>query len=265
MYCIWIVSPPGYIYSHSFDEVAIGLQSGLRELGHEAEIVTEYPLDGKIIVLGAHLAGKVPDGSIIFNLEQIDSDSVFVNDRYINMLRGAEVWDYSHQNIAELKRLGIEAKYCGIGYARELTRIPDAEKKIDVLFVGSINQRRMEICNKLAKQCNVHVAYDCYGEERDKLIARAKIVLNVHFYDSKIFELARCSYLMANKVCIVSEYGQDEKLEAPFQEGICFSHYDCITNDCLHILKTEEWKTIGENGFEIFSQMKQADYLREAL
>jgi hypothetical protein len=61
----------------------------------------------------------------------------------------------------------------------------------------------------------VESAFGCYGEERDALIARARIVLNVHYYESKVFEVVRVSYLLANRKCVLSESGSDIDLEAP--------------------------------------------------
>src|SRR5882757_7796130 len=40
-YSIWIVSPPNYIHSQAFDEVALSLNAAFRALGLECEIVRE--------------------------------------------------------------------------------------------------------------------------------------------------------------------------------------------------------------------------------
>ncbi len=224
----------------------------------------------KTIILGAHLIDPhslVSEGAVIYNLEQIVPDSPWMTEDYISLLKQREVWDYSRQNIKTLKELGIEAKYCGIGYAPELTNIPKCNQDIDVLFYGSINERRMKVCNELAKHCNVHVAYDKYGEERDKLIARAKVVLNIHFYPSKVFEIVRCSYLFANRKCVVSEYGSDAELEYPFDEqGVRFSEYENLISECLYLLRgDEDRQKIADDGFKKFSSMKQSNYLQSVL
>ena len=39
--------------------------------------------------------------------------------------------------------MGVRAAHCGIGYAPELMRITSAPEDIDVLFVGSVNERRL--------------------------------------------------------------------------------------------------------------------------
>ena len=39
-----------------------------------------------------------------------------------------------------------------------------------------------------------------YGEVRDRWIARSRVVLNIHFYDIKVAEQVRLSYLLNNGV-----------------------------------------------------------------
>jgi hypothetical protein len=51
----------------------------------------------------------------------------------------------------------------------------------------------------------VHHAYDVWGPARDELIARAKVVLNLHYYEAAIFEQVRVSYLLNNEALVISE------------------------------------------------------------
>ena len=85
---------------------------------------------------------------------------------------------------------------------------------IDVLFVGSVNERRLIVLKQLAAQgINVDARFNLYGAERDAFVARARIILNVHFYDARLFEIVRVSYLLANRKCVVSETGSDTAFE----------------------------------------------------
>ena len=52
------------------------------------------------------------------------------------------------------------------------------------------------------------------GAERDALIARARLVLNLHFYPTAIFELVRVSYLLANGKAVVAECGPETEIDA---------------------------------------------------
>lgn len=280
-YIVWIVSPPGYPHSPgAFMEVAVGLRDGLIELGHGAEIVTDHmaiPKESRPIILGANLLDKIPMASlpdtcipIIYNLEQITLGSPWMTNGYIDLLKIHTVWDYCQSNIDELKKLGITASLMPVGYVPALTCIPDLthedwlnDQPLDVLFYGSYNERRMHIYNRLNNgSCSCHWAFGVYGAKRDALIARAKIVVNIHFYESKIHEIVRTSYLMANSKCIVSETGLDLPLEDKFYGSADFCAYENIAEHCMRLLKNEDSrKALAENGFKTFSQMKQSDYL----
>jgi len=120
-------------------------------------------------------------------------------------------------------------------------RVPPAPyRDIDVLFVGSIVERRLAVLQALHERgANVIPAFGVYGAERDELIARAKIVLNVHMYEAKVFEVVRVSYLLANRCFVVSERGLDVTGERPFEEGIAFVEYHELVNACLQYLADE--------------------------
>lgn len=271
-YSIWIVSPPNYIHSQAFDEVALGFDAAFRALGRQAEIVREPSRLGDVtIVLGCNLlsAVPVPQGRrlILFNLEQITPNSPWLTDAYLSLLRRYPVWDYSEGNIAELARMGIQATHCGIGYVPELTRIAPAPEDIDVLFVGSVNERRIAVLKELAARgVNVEARFNVYGAERDAYLARSKIILNVHFYESRVFEIVRVSYLLANRKCVVSEIGADTGFEQKFEQGIAFAPYERLAATCMTLLQDPAARrATAEAGFERMKALPQTEYLRRAL
>lgn len=273
-YYIWVVTPPGYIHSRAFDEIAIGLKSGIFKLGFEAPVVRNVKdIVGQAIVLGCNLIpqlglSNIPQNLILFNLEQIQLDSPWMSQSYLNILRTYPVWDYSYRNIQKLKKLGINnVTQCGIGYEPELTRIPQSEEDIDVLLYGSLNDRRIKILKELKDNgINVVALFGAYGEERDKYIARSKIILNIHYYEARVFEIIRVSYLLANKKFVISEVGQDDDLEKPFAEGIVFSTYKGLVEKCLEYLKDERSrKEISEKGFNLMKRRPQSVFLEQAL
>jgi len=272
-FCIWIVSPPGYLHSRCFEEMALGLRAAFAELGYDAPIVTRpEEISDYAVVLGTHLlttvTGTLPPHLILYNLEQIQKGSTWISQEYLNLLKRYPVWDYSALNIQKLKECGIkDVTLCGIGYMPALTCIPPAPEDIDVLFIGSQNPRRMAILQQIAAHGKtVLPAFNAYGKERDALIARAKIVLNLHYYEAQIFEIVRVSYLLANHKCVVSETGFDSDLEAPLREGIAFVPYEDLTNTCLHLLQhAPERRTLAEKGFACFSSLSQTTFLKRAL
>ena len=271
-YSIWIVSPPNYIHSQAFDEVALAFNAAFRALGLESDIVRDSArLSDVTIVLGCNLLSAVPVPAdkrlVLFNLEQITPNSPWLTEAYLALLRRYPVWDYSEGNIAELARMGIRAEHCGIGYMPELTRIAPAPEDIDVLFVGSVNERRIAVLKQLAGQgVNVEARFNVYGAERDAFLARSKIILNVHFYESRLFEIVRVSYLLANRKCVVSETGADTTFEKRFEPGVAFAPYDKLAATCVQLLQNSAARQeTAEAGLERMKALPQTEYLRRAL
>jgi hypothetical protein len=113
---------------------------------------------------------------------------------------------------------------------------------------------------------NVAVLFGVYGEERDAVIARSKLVINIHHFEAQVFEIVRISYLLANRVCVVTEGHDDDPDMAPYAEGLAFAPYDGLVARCLALLADQgERDLIAEKGFEIMSGISQSAILREAI
>ncbi|MGB5261469.1 MAG: hypothetical protein WBO34_13255 [Gammaproteobacteria bacterium] len=270
-YCIWIVSPPGYIHSAAFNEVATGLQGGFSELGMRTPIVRDNKrIRGRAIILGANLLPdmpgvKPPGKSILFNLEQVTPGSAWLTTDYLKLLKRHQVWDYSQYNIEQLGKLGIgNITLCPIGYSDRLQCIePAAQKDIDVLFYGSLNARRLEILEALVRAgLKVETLFGVYGQQRDAVIARSKLVLNIHYYPAKIFEIVRISWLLANGVCVISEDSPMDSALASVQDGIVQAPYDELVDTCRQMIDTGDWQAQGRKGFQVFSTSRQSAFLR---
>ena len=273
-YSIWIVSPQGYLHSRCYEEVALGLHHGFAELGINAPVIRERAeIVGRPVILGAILLPMlghvdIPSHAVIFNLEQIDHSVPWMTSGYWDLLARHEVWDYSETNLEKLRRLGItQAKLCEIGYVPALTRTPSAVQDIDVLMYGSFNDRRLQVVREIRDRgINIECLFGIYGEERDAFIDRAKIILNVHFYEARVFEIVRVSYLLANRKFIVSETGVDQGIEHRYSDGIVFVAYDRLCDACERYLKDDsERQRIASLGFDRFSQYPQAAFLRQVL
>lgn len=258
---VWIVSPIGYIHAHAFDEVAEALVFSLSQQGYCARIVRNPSLCSEItIVLGANLLpsfniDRLPKNFIILNLEQVDPTSSWMDTKYLRLLSKSQVWDYSSQNIKRLEAEGIQGvKKCNIGYAPTLSRIDqNRPKDIDVLFFGSINERRQKILVNLRDEnLNVQHLFGVYGPQRDEFIARSKVVLNLHYYDAGVFEIVRVFYLLSNSKCVVSEIGGDGDLEKPFCNGVAFASYESLVEECKLLVGDTAARSAQETaGFEV--------------
>jgi SAM-dependent methyltransferase len=155
-----------------------------------------------------------------------------------------------------------------LGFVPELSRIaPQENEDIDVLFYGVINERRAKILRELQEWgLNVVAVTGKYGAERDALIARAKLVLNVHFYESKILEVSRLSYLLSNRKAVVSEFGADTESDIDVSSAVAAVPYEKLVDTCFQLaFDVEARRKLAAKGHEIFSRHNEAEILSTAL
>jgi SAM-dependent methyltransferase len=271
---ITLIRPEGFLHTEAFREVAETLQFGLRSIGHTARI-QENVVDGAAtnLILGSHLLSPadallLPFGSILYNLEQLGGPSL--PKQFYEVAVKHQMWDYSLKNIDtwNVMKCAYLPVHVPLGYVLELSRIKaQRPQDIDVLFYGSLNERRIRVVKDLKDAgVKVHTAFGVYGEERDKLIARSKIILNVHFYDAKIFEIVRVSYLLANSKAVVTECCSGAELEQGLADSLLGCPYDSLVNGCLSLLHDEEKRRkLETQGFQWFSQRKESDILSIAI
>lgn len=281
-FTVWIVAPLGDVHWQALREVAAGVVDSLRTLGHNVIFnpgdgpYADGEIRGRLIVFNGHRLGdtKIPADAIIFNAEQIrHTDENFLAHPYAQLLRWHAVWDYSRVNIDRMRTFGaLKTVLCPVGYWPGLTDVvptqPEGAEDVDVLFVGSINDRRRAALDKLVKRrMKVQVLHGVYGAERNAWIARSKVILNCHYYDKPIFEIFRVSHAWANKKCVVTEDGGcDEVLEALAAKAAARVSYDRLAEVCGQLVSSVTLrKDVAECGHFAFSQLPQVEYVARAL
>lgn len=230
-----------------FIEIAEALASALAELGHDVRTGVLLP-DRRNIVLAVNDLSidefaTLPPGSILYNMEQLagmEGGLAYVE--RCRTVRDVEWWDYSIGNMHYLARHGVPlaARWVPLGFAEPLNRIRNApEPDIDVLFVGLITPRRRPVLELLQRHCRCMIVQGKFGEERDALIARSKIVLNIHSMNSHILEIVRVLYLVANGKAVVSERNPTTEVAPWLERAIATAPYERLALECLKLLADE--------------------------
>lgn len=270
------VNPPGFAHAGIFREVTETIHHGLIELGCDCVLVDNTVFAERINVIFAshmlHYFGDIalPAHTVLFNLEQIRPEIMQLVPGYAALLQRADVgalWDYNRHNLPALAALGVRrADVVDIGYAAPMTRIAAAlDEDIDVLFYGVPSTRRLSIQQRLRDAgLNAQFVFGIYGPERDALIARAKVVLNISQFDAGgIFDTVRLSYLLANRKCVVAESGVDAEREHAFDSAVDFTGYEDIVAECRYLCSIPaERERQAECGFDFFKSRRQCDLLR---
>jgi hypothetical protein len=258
----------------AFWELAELLLYSLHDLNHQAAIqFNKIDTDCKNIVIGFHLldikyVSQLPKNSVLINAEQFLGGTPW-NENILQWIRSFEVWDYSIQNIEFFKAQGIEnIKYLELGYQNELSRIKaNAVQDIDVLFYGSVNDRRAKVLNALKSSgLNVHASFGIYGKDRDDLIARSKLVLNLHYYESEIFEVVRVFYLLANSIPVVGEINPSTVVSDIYKNSVLGVAYQELVSACTTLARDDQARDIqGRRGYEIIQQFPQKEFTKSLI
>lgn len=270
-----LVQPDGYIHSAAFTELAELVYFALQDLGHEPFLsINKTYVDARNIIIGSHLLNvseikNVDKSTIVLNTEQLGGVEEHHRGNILQWVSNFETWDYSRKNLELLSSLGVtNTKLLKIGYQKELSRISKADHQdIDVLFYGSTNDRRLKILNELSMAgLNVVIKFGVYGKERDDLIVRSKVVLNHHYYDSKIFEIVRVFYLMTNRKAVAGEVSEDTFVDEMYLNGFYRSTYDQLVSSCIELVNNQTLRERTEaSAFEVISALPQHEYLRDLL
>jgi hypothetical protein len=177
-------------------------------------------------------------------------------------LKSKPYWDYSTANIAAMKKAYPEAQATHVPFAyapvldysyvrRDVFRVK--RKDIDVLFFGSMNDRRAKIIGELTSMgLNVQAVFGVYGPELSVLIHRSKLVLNMHYYDSSVFEAVRVIPLLASRVAVVSEKSVDDDDYRYLNQtsGILVTDYDKLAFVCKQLVENaDDRECLSDTGY----------------
>lgn len=260
-----------------YREIIDSVQWGLEQLGHEVSYsLNGYHPSSRNIVFGAHMLPmeileRLPADTIVYNFEQgrgLERGQVRPEVHFIS--EAFSVWDYSSANVEMWKLLGnVKPKLVPVGYAPVLSRIPKAQDQdIDVLLYGLSGQKRLTAVHLLSEEgYRVMFVSGIYGPARDALIARSKIVLNVNRNDrSRIFEVVRVSYLLANRKAVLAVLDHDTAIELDFSSCVRSTDMSGLVSACEDLLSDDTQRAQLENlGYEEFSRRDVKKILWEAL
>jgi len=257
-----------FFHESTFMEIAVSLYNQLKNI-YNCQLVhkIEDSDTSLYILFGAHaLITSPPINYIVYQLEQtgIENRSCFSKE-YIYILNNAQyIFDYSIENkkyIISILKKELHSKYfiVNLGFSQSLINCPKYKKKtIDVLFYGSKCPRREKI-KKLLDETNLKVEFfwnSIWGEKRNSLIGKSKIILNAHYFEDAILEVPRITHCIANKVCVVSEPGRNINTNLSYSPYIHFADTpEKIVQKCKELCANDTLrKTTCNAAFRWFSK-----------
>jgi hypothetical protein len=267
-------------FHHLYDDLIKSIEGGLTDLGYKVTISkNQFKKDAVNILLGSTIfasrylnLNKTLKGLpyIVYQLEPLHLSLGLIKDwpEYLDVLLNAHtIWDYAPFNQYYLYAHGFQNIYITPPAYHSLMEMIqfDDKKDIDVLFYGSPHDRRKKIMQDLLTR-NIKAVYveNLFGKDRNKLIGRAKIVLNIHAWEGlDVLETVRLSFLLANRCFVISENSDHN----PYLDGVIFSPFENLVETCIFYLKMDAKtrKEIALKGYFIASQMKTVNVLANTI
>jgi hypothetical protein len=181
---------------------------------------------------------------IIYQLEPLVDDHWWSPDYIMEILKEVdEVWDYDIENANKIGSHSIPVKYRPFLYSESLKRINNIQNPdIDVLFYGTLNDRRMNIINSFLRPYFSRIKFvflsNFLESELDEFIGRSKIILNLNAHDNDKQKQSRIFYAVINNKCVVSEKSRVNYFDDLIKESDLMDLPDLIMN----LLESERWR-----------------------
>ena len=212
------------------------------------------------IVLAPQMFSKLPKNFIAFQLEQ--KGSQWFDQNYLSLLKQASfVLEYSKRNLEFLQMSGIPFEklyYCPIfPNSLSLSDFYDRseDKEFDLVFYGAMNERRRKILSALKKKYKILELCNTFGQDLYNQINRARLLLNIHFYEDADLETTRLAEAVALGIPIISESSSSD-LEEQYEGFVTFAksgNIEDISKKIEQLLKTENSSSASQKPFVNFS------------
>ncbi len=209
------------------DFVAASIQHALARVGVPATIIHERPAAGyedvPHFVICPQMFEHLPGLYVAFQMEQSVSTRWFTPDYVRKLENSFAIFDYSVANIDALVAKGLTRKqffYMPLGYLPDYAPVaPTHTEEYDVVFYGDINNdRRRAFVAALEKVCRVKVLFNVFCDELRNELAKAKLVVNIHYYEGALLETTRLWECISMGKLVVSEraanMAENEDLES---------------------------------------------------
>lgn len=287
-----------------FAEVEGFVVAGLR--GHGLDVTTpDWPacldraadsatscVDRVLVIVGAYCYGPLASSfatpaalaapTILLNLEVVGAASwgCFSGSQARRWSQVA-VWDYSARNLDALFRAsllapdGVNAAVVELGHYPGIVTGVDTRpgdpaappRDIPVLVVASRNERRSAVVAEIERR-GVPVLWPAHtaGAEREALMRRARVLLNVHYFEQRLMEAVRLFHALSVGVAVVSEETPDRLATLSWNASVTIVPYARLA-DAVVRLATDEAAAVAHAraGYDLMRAVAPADRLRPAL
>lgn len=193
--------------------------------------------------------------------------------------------DIHPSGVAAYRARGVRCFHLPLGYdplLEQTDQSANSNRDIDICLLAAMTKRREEF---IAANADFFAARNChirfvpisfakteetrsylFGTQRNALLQRVKILLNVHYSDLRYFEWHRALVAMANRCCLISETCEGFEPLVPGKHFV-MAKRDDLTTCCEYYLNHEtEREAIVEGAYDfVREQFTQQAHCRSFL
>lgn len=270
--------PAGHVGSLALLDPARYFRYHFRRLGARVSVAkNRLRHDAVNIVFGAHL-GFDPVLSqhyacVFVNLEQLGEGGVSASSAYLQLLRRSAVIDIDPANLAHYTDHPDDVPLVPIVHAPYLAAEaatparPLAERPIDLLFIGTLNERRRRLIDRIERTGLRVSVFDqpLYGPERDAYIRQARAVLNCHRFDASRLEMLRVAHCLGLGTPVVAERTPRTQAPAYYDDAVTWFEDADLEEVFGRHLGSDAWRAQAEVQLAHFAQLDPAEGFADAL
>ena len=247
--------------------VAELIKDNLAKLGKKSEIIFGRPAEGykKSVhfVICPQMFKSLPELYVSFQMEQSVSSRWFDDAYFTKLEKSFAIFDYSVANIKYL--LDNEFYYQKI-YFMPLSFRKNAclelsdQYEYDILFYGDVNcERRQNALKTLQKKYQVRIINDLFGAALRDELKKARVVVNVHYYEGALLETTRLYECLSLNKLVVSEKSVDMQNHANLENIVDFveiGDFEGMLKRVEHWLEDDAalFKKVSENRLALMVQ-----------
>ena len=260
--------------NHFMQEIAEFYVQGLQEAGFDAELVFDqipkieagtasivlaphefYPLFLEKQLDGEKL-NEVTNQVVLLNTEQPGTSWFKKTVQLAFQAQG--IIDFNQLGVEAFKKHGIPALYWPIPYTSLLEAKQEFKKEVDFTFLGYASSRRTKffaqhaeffsqfenrfIFSTLQEVRTQTTPGCCFGEARNDLLKKSKILINIHGSENRYFEWHRALVAIANGCVFVTD---DSERYEPLVNAkhIVVVSYEHLKEACADLIVNDEKRT----------------------
>lgn len=166
-------------------------------------------------------------GYVILNSEQVESQ-FFKNKYYLKLMKSNVVCDYNSLT-PECLKAKHEIKVFSYFFFEFMRFNVESEREYDVVFVGSVNDKRLGLYQKLKETYpNLNIYFDLNWEHKSSekltdLLHKAKVVLNIPYYKNNALETHRINKAIACGCQVISLKSSEDDANKFYEDYVTFT------------------------------------------